>query len=179
MIGVYWGRFNPPHKGHLQLIKRILHEVDNLIIVIGSAQEKNTKRNPFSGKERKKMIEAYLRESKFDVKRVKVIILKDKPTYMSSFKELTAKCGKFDVVYADKVSVIKAIGNKFVIRKIKREGSISSTRIRDAIAKDGKWENLTGKSVSMLIKKFKGIERIKSAYKTNSHHSSIKQKFIK
>jgi len=57
MRGIYWGRFNPPHKGHLQLIKKILREVDNLIIVVGSAQEKNTKRNPFSGKERKKMIE--------------------------------------------------------------------------------------------------------------------------
>ena len=164
MIGVYWGRFNPPHKGHLQLIKKILNEVDSLIIVIGSSQEKNTKRNPFSGKERKIMMEAYLKESIIDLKRVKVIIIEDKPTYTSSFKELMARCGNFDVVYADKVAVIKAIGKKFKIRKIKRIGFISATRIRDAIAKDKRWEHLTGKSVAGLIKKFKGTKRIKKAY---------------
>jgi len=164
MIGVYWGRFNPPHKGHLQLIRKILKEVDSLIIVIGSSQEKNTKRNPFSGKERKEMMEAYLKEIKIDMKRVKVIPIKDKTSHKIWFKELISKCGKFDVVYTDKEAVIKIIGNKYTIRRIVRRGTISATKIRDAIAEDKKWEHLTGKSVARLIKKFNGVERIKKAY---------------
>jgi len=84
---------------------------------------------------------------------------------MSSFKELILKCGKFDVVYADKKAVIEAIGSKYKVRKIIREGEISATKIRDAIANDKRWEHLTGKSVAMLIKKIKGIKRIKDAYK--------------
>jgi nicotinamide-nucleotide adenylyltransferase len=164
MIGVYWGRFNPPHKGHLKLIKRILQEVDSLIVVIGSSQEKNTKRNPFSGKERKEMMEAYLKEMKVNMNRVKVISIEDKTSHASSLRELISGCGKFDVIYIDNASLIKAVGNKFIVRKIKRIGLISATRIRDAIAEDKKWEHLTGKSVVRLIKKFKGIERIKKAY---------------
>ena len=57
IIGCYWGRFNPVHKGHVLLIKKLLKKVDELVIAIGSSQEKNTKRNPFSGNERKQMIQ--------------------------------------------------------------------------------------------------------------------------
>jgi len=168
MIGIYWGRFNPPHKGHLNLIKKILKEVDFLIIVIGSAQEKNTKRNPFNGRKRKEMMESYLKEIKVDSKKVKVITMKDGKSYMSSFKEVISKCGKFDVVYADKESIIKAIGNRFKVRRIDRKGNFSATRIRKAIANNKKWEFLTGKSVVKLIKKFNGIKRIKEAYRKES-----------
>ena len=69
-IGVYWGRFNPPHYGHLRLIKKLVREVDILIVAVGSAEDKNTKRNPFSGGERAQMMRAFLREE--DVLRVKV-----------------------------------------------------------------------------------------------------------
>ena len=37
--GIIIGRFQPPHLGHLEVFKRILGEVDELIVGIGSAQE--------------------------------------------------------------------------------------------------------------------------------------------
>jgi nicotinamide-nucleotide adenylyltransferase len=56
MIGLYVGRFQPFHKGHLALVKSALKEVDKLYIVIGSAQESHTERNPFTAGERLLMI---------------------------------------------------------------------------------------------------------------------------
>jgi cytidyltransferase-like protein len=56
----FWVRINPPHKGHMKLIKRILERVGDLVIVISASQYKNARRNPFSGYERKRMLEAYL-----------------------------------------------------------------------------------------------------------------------
>lgn len=164
MIGLYWGRFNPPHKGHLQLIKKLLNEVDSLIIAIGSAEFKNTKRNPFDGNEKKKMMEAYLKEQEIDTRKIKVIAVPDGKSFSSAIKNLFEFCGNFDVLYTDKETIIKLIKKKVKVNRIKRTGTISSTQVRDAIANDKKWEHLTGKSVARLIRKFGGIERIKKAY---------------
>ena len=168
MISLYWGRFNPPHKGHLQLIKKILNETDKLIIAIGSAEFKNTKRNPFDGNERKKMMEEYLKEKKIDTKNIKVIAVPDGKSFSSGIKNLFKFCGNFDVLYTDKETIINLIKKKVKVKRIKRAGTISSTKIRDAIANDKKWEDLTGKSVARLIKKFNGIERIKRSYSEES-----------
>ncbi|MEM2947357.1 MAG: adenylyltransferase/cytidyltransferase family protein, partial [Candidatus Bathyarchaeia archaeon] len=35
--GLFVGRFQPFHKGHLSVIEDILKEVDELVIVVGSA----------------------------------------------------------------------------------------------------------------------------------------------
>ena len=44
MIGLYWGRLNPPHNGHLQFIKKITREVDVLIIDASTPLVKNLTR---------------------------------------------------------------------------------------------------------------------------------------
>src|SRR3970040_1541422 len=46
------GRFQPFHLGHLSMAKRILAEVDELVIGIGSAQYSHTPENPFTAGER-------------------------------------------------------------------------------------------------------------------------------
>ncbi len=162
MIGVYWGRFNPPHKGHLKLIKKIVKEVDDLIVAIGASELKDTKRNPFDGLEKRKMMEANLAEE--GIKHVKVVAVEDGKSYSSAIKNLFEACGKFDVLYTDKETIIKLVCKKVKVKRIHRKGEISSTKIRDAIASDGEWEHLTGRSVVKLIRKFNGIERIKKAY---------------
>jgi len=52
-VGLFLGRFQPLHAGHLQLITRILFENNKLIVCIGSAQ----KADPFTIKERHKLLE--------------------------------------------------------------------------------------------------------------------------
>ncbi len=50
------GRFQPFHKGHLEIIKTILKDNDHVIIGIGSAQFSHTLTNPFTAGERYLMI---------------------------------------------------------------------------------------------------------------------------
>lgn len=164
ITGLYWGRFNPPHKGHVQLINKILKEVGRLIIAIGSAEFRDTKRNPFGGNERKAMMEVYLREEKLSPKRVKVIAVPDGTSFSSAIKNLFASCSPFDVLYTDKAAIISLIRKKVKIKRFRRKGTVSSTQIRDAIAAGTTWEHLTGRSVARLIKAYNGIERIKKAY---------------
>lgn len=56
--GVMIGRFQPFHLGHKNVVDLALSKVDNLLILIGSAQEKGTERNPYSYEQRKAMIKA-------------------------------------------------------------------------------------------------------------------------
>jgi bifunctional NMN adenylyltransferase/nudix hydrolase len=59
-VGVFIGRFQPLHAGHLSTIERALTEVDELVIVIGSARTARNLRNPFTADERRAMIESAL-----------------------------------------------------------------------------------------------------------------------
>ncbi|RMF91195.1 MAG: nicotinamide-nucleotide adenylyltransferase, partial [Methanobacteriota archaeon] len=56
MKALFIGRFQPLHKGHMMIIKRILEETDALSIVIGSSQHAGTPENPFSADEREEML---------------------------------------------------------------------------------------------------------------------------
>ena len=58
--GLFIGRFQPFHLGHLQDIKDALKEVDELLIGIGSSNEERTKENPFTVNERVKMADSVL-----------------------------------------------------------------------------------------------------------------------
>jgi len=160
-VGVYWGRFNPPHRGHIALVKRLVKKVDLLIVAVGSAESKNTKRNPFSGDERVEMLRSYLRERNIKVK--EVVAVKDGKSLTSAIDNLFEKCGKFDVLFTDHKTIAKLVGNRVKVVGFERKGDVSSTLIRDSIAKGEEWENLTGRSVVSLVRKFDGVARIKRA----------------
>jgi bifunctional NMN adenylyltransferase/nudix hydrolase len=51
------GRFQLPHYGHQNLIKKACELADNLVIVVGSVGQPKTPKNPFSFNERKEMLE--------------------------------------------------------------------------------------------------------------------------
>ena len=54
-LGVYIGRFQPLHNGHVETIEKGLEMYDKLLIIIGSINQNNTC-NPFSYQERSQMI---------------------------------------------------------------------------------------------------------------------------
>ena len=52
------GRFQPFHNAHLEIIKRCTALTDQLVVVIGSANQPRTYKNPFTYDERARMIKA-------------------------------------------------------------------------------------------------------------------------
>lgn len=52
------GRFQPFHSAHLEIIKRATALTDQLVVVIGSANQPRTYKNPFTYDERARMIKA-------------------------------------------------------------------------------------------------------------------------
>lgn len=53
---VYIGRFQPPHKAHIQTIQMAAEKADNVIVLIGSAVQPRTIKNPWTWQERAQMI---------------------------------------------------------------------------------------------------------------------------
>ena len=55
-MGVICGRFQPLHNGHCFIIQAAIEQCDRVAIFIGSAQEYNTRKNPFTYYQRKEFL---------------------------------------------------------------------------------------------------------------------------
>jgi bifunctional NMN adenylyltransferase/nudix hydrolase len=59
-FGVYIGRFQPFHNGHLHVMREALARCNEVIVVLGSSNEPRSIKNPFTDAERETMIRASL-----------------------------------------------------------------------------------------------------------------------
>ena len=62
-LAVVVGRFQPFHQGHQALLAQALDVADHVVVVIGSAHQARTPRNPFTWQERAETVSASLPES--------------------------------------------------------------------------------------------------------------------
>jgi bifunctional NMN adenylyltransferase/nudix hydrolase len=53
---VYIGRFQPVHNAHIEIIRRATHMARQVVIIVGSANQPRTYKNPFTSAERQCMI---------------------------------------------------------------------------------------------------------------------------
>ena len=177
-VGVYWGRFNPPHKGHLSVIRRLKNRC-RLVVAIGSSEHHDERKDPFTGAERARMMRAYLKES--GIRGVRVITLRDGPSWSWALDNLIDRC-KPDVLFlsAEKRRLRSMVVPKVKVVPFRRSGKVSSTRIRDAIAAgDPLWEHLTGASVGRLIVDLDGISRIQKAYGARRKKSAHRVRIVR
>jgi bifunctional NMN adenylyltransferase/nudix hydrolase len=59
---IFIGRFQPPHRGHLDVLRRALSQAERVCILIGSTDRPRTIKDPFSYDERRQMMLALLDE---------------------------------------------------------------------------------------------------------------------
>lgn len=74
-FGIFIGRFNPFHLGHLNDVRQGLEIAEQLVIVVGSHNQAANIKNPFSSSERIEMIKSCLTDD--ELKRVHFVKLKD------------------------------------------------------------------------------------------------------
>jgi bifunctional NMN adenylyltransferase/nudix hydrolase len=74
-FGIYIGRFQPFHLGHLRSLKRALQEAGQVILVLGSHRAAADIRNPWSSQERLEMIRSCLGAD--DLSRVHFLPIRD------------------------------------------------------------------------------------------------------
>lgn len=98
-VGLVCGRFQTFHKGHEKLVDTGLLLCDRLLILIGSAQESGTERNPFNINTRTKI----LREIYGDRPEIMIMAKDDRKKWMSLVNPRLHKM--YDVLRAELMSV--------------------------------------------------------------------------
>ena len=135
---LFIGRFQPFHNGHLHVAKSLSKKYDEIIIGVGSSQEKNTRDNPFSYNERKAMMAKALKNNK--IKNFKIYPIPDLYDDIKWTKYIIKNLPKFDVAYSGNEWTIRCFRkHKIKCKKIKLVKGINSTRIREMTAENKDW----------------------------------------
>jgi nicotinamide-nucleotide adenylyltransferase len=168
--GLFVGRFQPFHLGHLSVVKEVLKEVDELIIVVGSAQYSHRVGNPFTTGERIVMIRKALDEAGIDYRRIWIVPVPDMHIHMVWVSAIEGYTPRFDVVYSNESLTRRLfIEAGYEVKSIRfhKRKVYSATEIRERMLKGENWEELVPKSVAEFIKQIGGVERLKDLTKSD------------
>ena len=168
--GIFVGRFQPPHKGHLGAIKNILKKVDELVIIVGSSQYSHRLNNPFTTGERITLIRRALDEEGIQSSRYWIIPVPDVHLHMLWVSQIIGYSPKFEAVYTNEPLTrrlfieagFKVESVSFIKRRI-----YSATEIRKRMLNRENWEELVPKSVGRFIKEIDGVARLRDLTKTD------------
>jgi nicotinamide-nucleotide adenylyltransferase len=149
--GLFVGRFQPFHLGHLGAIEDAMKEVDELVIVIGSAQYSHNLDDPFTAGERLVMVRSALEEAGIDCWQVWIVPMPDVNLHAMWVSALEGYTPKFDVVYSNEPltrRLFMEAGYKVKSIPFHKRKDYSSTKIRERMLEGENWEKLVPKSVA-------------------------------
>jgi nicotinamide-nucleotide adenylyltransferase len=164
--GLFIGRFQPFHKGHLATVKFALEKVEQLVIVVGSAQKSHEPRNPFTAGERIRMIKESLdSDRETDVRRILIIPVPDTDVHALWTHQVDMLVPKYDIVFANDLFTLMLFqekGIKALEAPLYRRDEMKATEIRKRMIAEEIWEDLVPIPVSKVIKEINGVERVKA-----------------
>jgi len=168
--GLYVGRFQPFHIGHLEAIKVALKEVEELVIVIGSAQYSHNNHNPFTAGERIVMIRRALEEANINHSRIWIVPVPDVHLHMLWVSALEGYTPHFETVFSNEPLTRRLFTEKkYKVKKIQffERKQYNSTLIRQKMLIDESWKKFVPKSVVDYIEKIDGINRLRDLARTD------------
>lgn len=168
--GILIGRFQPPHKGHLEVIKKILDEVNELIMGLGSAQLSHQTDDPFTAGERILMLTKSLAKSDVDLARLYFIPIPDVNNNSLWVSHVLSFSPPFSVVYSGNPLVKRLFKEKeFEVKTppMFNRDEFRGTEIRNRMINDEKWKDLVPEPIPQIIEEIEGVQRLKDLEKTD------------
>ena len=161
MNGLYIGRFQPFHFGHLDAIKFALSQVENLWIGIGSSNKSNEKRNPFTADERKEMIISSLDD--VTKKRIQIYYIPDVDDHEKWTYHIDSIVPKYGIVFSNDDfthTLYQKRGIKVIPVPLKERENLSGTNIREKIAMGKNWEEFVSEGTKKILLKIDAERRL-------------------
>ena len=168
--GLFVGRFQPFHKGHLASVKSVLGKVEELVIVIGSSQYSHTLDNPFTAGERITMIRQALEEEGIPLSRCWVVPVPDLHIHSIWVAQVASYTPKFHTVYTNEPLTRRLfIEAGYDVKPISfhKRAVYSSTEIRKRMLNGEDWKELVSESVAAFIGDIDGVKRLQDLAKTD------------
>jgi nicotinamide-nucleotide adenylyltransferase len=168
--GLFVGRFQPFHNGHLEVIKKIVKEIEELVIIVGSSQYSHRLDNPFTAGERLTMIRRALEQEGIGIAKIWIIPVPDVHQHALWVSQIVGYSPKFDVVYANEPlthRLFKEAGFKVKSMPFIKREFYAASKIRKKILCGEDWEKLVPSSVAQLIKDIDGDKRLLDLNKTD------------
>jgi len=163
--GLFIGRFQPFHNGHLHALKEVLAKEERCFIVIGSAQAGYTPLNPFTAAERITMVQLVLEDLDIPCTKYLIIPVPDVHNYTLWVDHVKRYVPPFDVVYTgSETSATLFTTQNFTVVKISlfKKNIHSGTEIRRRMLQGKEWKPLVPEIVAEFIEKIDGVNRLKS-----------------
>ncbi len=147
-----------------------MKEVDEAVVVIGSAQYSHNANNPFTAGERLVMIRKALEEARVDYSRVWVVPVPDVHLHMLWVAALEGYTPRFNVVYSNEPltrRLFMEAGYKVKRIKFFERKNFNSTLVREKILHDDSWTTLVPKIVAKFINEIDGVNRLRDLMATD------------
>ena len=164
--GVFPGRFQPPHYGHVKAIKWALDKVvDELIVIIGSAQESFTLKNPLTAGERFYLLDKLLRSEAGDyLHRIRIVPVLDINSNKQWVRYLEMLLPPFHAVVSGNPLVqvlFEDSGYEVYSPPMFSRSKCSGTRIRRTAIEGGVWEECVPEIILDDLLKIGFADRLK------------------
>lgn len=156
--GLFIGRFQPFHNGHLRVLKTMCKTFDKVIIGIGSSNVSGTEKNPYDLKTREKMIYGSLKQFNFkNYEMIEIPDINDPPNWVNHVLSIISD---FNVVITNNDFTGKLFKEKgyFVMGTMgfDEETRLSASQIRKKMEEnDESWKELVPKPVVDIIMRMK------------------------
>ncbi len=145
----------------MAVIRECLGRVDELIVVIGSAEESHTMRNPFTAGERFQMILSCL--SPEERLRILIVPIRDVNRYSVWVNHIESYLPPFDVVFSNSDltrSLFKQAGYEVRRTKAYSPREYSATEVRKRMVSGKKWERLVPPPVARMLEGMDARQRL-------------------
>ena len=162
MIGLFIGRFQSFHNGHLKAIEWILKKSDQAIILIGSSQACYEPKNPFTVGERVEMIARTLRSRKL-LGNCLILSVPDVNNNALWVAHINSLVPRYDVVYSNNPltkRLFEDAGRKVSGIPPFDRSENDATLIRKSLPKDARWKKRVPKEVESFIAEIGAVSRM-------------------
>lgn len=156
------GRFQPIHKGHILVIRKMARKYTSVILGIGSAQYSHTPENPFTAGERVEMSAAALDEE--GVKDFFVVPIEDINEHGRWVAHVESMVPRFSAVATNNPlnrRLFQEEGYEVCTTPLYSRGRYSGTVIRKRMLAGRPWKGLVPPAVARIIDEIDGVSRIR------------------
>lgn len=172
--GLFVGRFQPFHLGHLATVKFALKSVGRLVIVVGSAQKSHEARNPFTAGERIAMIKDSIdADGEIDSRKILIIPVPDVDVHSLWTRQVDMFVPKYDVVFSNDsftLHLFNEAGARTVKPPLHDREKMSGTEVRRRMIAGEDWRELVQEPVAKIIEGIRGVDRVRMSSGRHGAH---------